>query len=138
MLGCLPTDAGSGLLGLVVAAAVAATEEVDEEDVAIVALLVLALLLLLLLLFREEALVAAAADEDDFFIAAKVAARDDVEDDVEEAEPFLAALDIAAFSFCRVAWIWAAVLNWAAVMDLTGMDAAVILEDELDDFLCSY
>lgn len=90
MFCCLP-----GTSGLVVTA----IEEVEEEADP-VALAVLALLLLLLLLLRftlaEEAV-------DDFLIAARVAANDEVEDDVDGGAPFRAALDIAAFSFCNVA-----------------------------------
>lgn len=82
--------------------------EVDEED-PIVALLVLALLLLLLP-------IAAAG----FFTVAMVAASDDDEDDEEDEVPLRAALFTAAFSFCNVACIWAAVVYWAAVIDFTG------------------
>lgn len=95
---------GSGLLGLAAVTAGAVATEVEELEVdAMVALLVLALLLLLLLLFSDAVFVVAV--DDDFFMAARVAASDDVDDEEDEDEPFFVALDIAAFSFCKVAWI---------------------------------
>lgn len=94
----------SELVCLTTVTAGAVTVEVEElEDDAMVALLVLALLLLLLLLFSDDALVVAV--DDVFFIAARVAASEDVDGEDDEVEPFRAALDIAAFSFCKVAWI---------------------------------
>lgn len=90
MFGALPVT--SGLVG--------ATIEELEEEADPVALAVLVLLVLLLLLLRF-ALAEGAVD--DFLSAARVAANDEVEDDVEEGAPFRAAVDIAAFSFCNVA-----------------------------------
>lgn len=68
---------------------------------------------------------------------AAAAVESDEADEEEDELPLRAALLTAAFNFCMVACILAAVVNWAAVRELTGTDEADEEAEEgvLEDFL---